>query len=249
MIPNQWSTGLVELSHIPNYAFAAVCPCQYVYQLSSSSSSTSLSGHHNTEDPMTLCFLASLSVCITAPVVICTDQHVTRTIDGAMFDHNVSSGSSSSEAPSSLFSSLVSWLGYTANPQQHDHWAHDDSGYDLRADDSENWWPLRMCAFYACDWLKAACFGCNGLGPNAPRMPLWLACCAGALYPVALCPWAFIMRRVIVGDHAISEGIHETFMITACCLPCSIVQMHNERHDEVVAHDEPSSYVDDGDDD
>jgi hypothetical protein len=225
MIREQWSTGLLQLSHIPNYAMAAVCPCQYFYQLSRIHAWSV----HDNEDPMTSCLLGSLSVCVTAPVLICADQHMTRTIDGTLFNHNVSSASGENGGPS-IFSSFMSWLGYSAESPQQQHWAHDDSGYDLRADDSENWWPLRMCAFYACDWLRAACCGCSGFGPNAPRMPMWLACFAGAAYPVAVCPFSFIMRRAIIADHLIAEDIHESLMITVCCLPCSIVQMHMEKH-------------------
>jgi hypothetical protein len=210
---NEWSTGLLQLSHTHRYVLAAVCPCQYVYELSG--------GTRAIDDPMSACFYASLSVCVTAPVVICADQHITRTLDGALFDHSLST-----EGGGSFFS----WLGYgDASHRGQTHWAHDGSGYDLQPDDSENWWPMRMCAFYAWDWLKAACCSCHGVGPHAPRMPLWLACCAGAVYPIAVYPWAFIMRRVIVSEYTLREPIHETCLITACCLPCSFVQMQTQR--------------------
>ena len=231
MYDHQWSTGLLQLSSLPHYAMTAVCPCNAVYTLNRSHE-WSARGH---SDPVLSCFLASLSVCTVAPACVCADQFATRTIDGALLAHSVSSTSEPS-----FVSSLLSTVGYGGGDAEA-HWAHDERGYDLQADDSENWWPLRMCGHYAWDWLRAACCECRGYGPQAPRMPLWLACCAGAVYPIVLCPMAFMLRRVIADRHRIHEAYHETCLITACCLPCSLAQMELEEaphHGEALVDDD-----------
>jgi hypothetical protein len=237
---HEWRTGLFQWSSLPRYAMTAVCPCSAVYHLNRSHE---WSAHHH--DPMLSCCLASLSVCTVAPACVCVDQFATRTIDGALLAHRVSA--STTNEPS-FVSSLLTMAGY-GEPEA--HWAHDESGYDLQADDSENWWPLRMCGHYAWEWLRTACCECRGYGPHATRLPLWLACCAGAVYPITLCPMAFMLRRVIADRHRIHEAYHETCFITACCLPCSLVQMEVEEEAAASGAMLPtlaSHYDDDNDD-
>ena len=121
MYDHQWSTGLLQLSSLPHYAMAAVCPCNAVYTLNRSHE-WSARGH---SDPVLSCFLASLSVCTVAPACVCADQFATRTIDGALLAHSVSSTSEPS-----FVSSLLSTVGYGGGDAEA-HWAHDERGYDL----------------------------------------------------------------------------------------------------------------------
>ena len=219
----QWSTGLLQVSSVAHYAMTAICPCQSIYHLYRKQERV----RPNTrEDPMLSCFLAALSACVVAPACMCADQFATRTIDGALLAQSVSS--SRAGAPEySPWSYFLTMIGY-GDPPTEEHWASDRTGYDLQGDDSENWWPLRMCGVYTWGWLSAACSEGRAFGPHAPRLPLWMACCAGAAYPITLCPMAFMLRRIVADRSRIDEPYHETCLITACCLPCSLVQMEAE---------------------
>ena len=114
---------------------------------------------------------------------------------------------------------------YSDGTQKHeesDEWDPSQSSYD--------WWPFDWCKFYTCAALENCCSQvCIGPNVKSGSFPMAFTCMAASIYPLCVCPLSFLLRRFTMDRLNIdSESLITTCTVSACCTPCSLVQMREE---------------------
>ena len=218
----EWRSGLLQVGSLCSYGYAAVCPCVLVYDLYSATTNRPPSG----DDLFLSCYVSLLSCLVFTPTLLCVDQCTTRTLDTAADASKPENGG--------LLNHIV-YLGHFGHTSP--AWTHDGVGWDMHANTSEDWWPMGICSHYLCELSAAACHG-KCLGGDAPRIPLWIACCMGMTYPVTLCPITFMLRRIVADQRGLIESYGATCLISTFCTPCALVQMDRE----ILQHPMPSYF-------
>ena len=213
--PGDWSTALCDCSDCCSVALACACPCVVMHHISASTASLGAEGT----------FVACIeSAALDCPVVFCIDQFAARCCDWAVAQPYVAERLEMEDHTGVVAAGLKYLVGKRVPT-----WANDGLGHDLELDDSEDFWPLRMCGSYLCDlWYgMVTCrhcpFGC--CCATTPRVPLHISLMLCLLYPVAVCPMAYVLRGAIVRDRKMRETPLHTCLVTTCCLPCAMAQM------------------------
>jgi hypothetical protein len=117
--------------------------------------------------------------------------------------------------------------GHAAHPPT--AWSSDQYGWSLN-DASEDWWPCSWCYWHTGAAMQACCRGsvtaCGA--SDTPRLPLAFSCLLAAIYPLAVCPVTFFLRRMVVDGEHLDEHPLWTCGLSLCCAPCALVQTNAE---------------------
>jgi hypothetical protein len=134
------------------------------------------------------------------------------------------------------------FAGVTASRVAGDYWNRRINGEEEEEEDEyEDRWsphdassndclPLSWCKFYTLGAFESCCSTlCMGPRVSSNNFPPLFLCAAGCIYPLCICPSAFILRRLAISELDIeSESMPSTCAKSLFCTPCSLVQVHEE---------------------
>ena len=224
-----WETALFDFGECCEYGYACCCPCVLMHDIARQAPPTG--------GLETSCYGCVESLLVDCPVLFCASQFSTRCCDWITDRPAVSQYIQDTENnASSDWTAYIETAGLNRlmHSDRTPHWINDRKGFDLESGDSEDWWPLAWCGFYArelfqgtlmCRFCPIECCCCCS---STPRMPLCFSLLLCSLYPLALCPMACILRSAIAQRSEIHESSFHTCVVTFCCLPCSMAQMENQ---------------------
>lgn len=204
---SEWSTGLVNFQqHTPEYAWALACPCLVMENIANSMIN-GVQGPNATRYNSSCCISSLISIVLDIPLIFCCSVAQNRTRREWFLLTNPNYRIENKENP--------------YNIDEDDDWDPSKTSYD--------WWTLDWCWFYSNAALENCCTTCC-CGPriHMANFPSSFAFLTASIYPLCICPMAYFLRHFAKKKLSIThENELQTCAISACCLPCSLVQMQH----------------------
>jgi hypothetical protein len=195
-----WARPLFDLDEVGAYCQSAICPCGTMNKVAMLLNENENHGNANSVSSITTTFLSFL---IDIPCCF--------------------TGITASRAASDYWNKRINGEEDDESDGYDDHWSpHDSSSNDCL--------PLSWCNFYTMGAFESCCSTlCMGPRVSSSNFPPLFLCAAGCIYPLCICPTACMLRRLTISQLGIdSESIPSTCAKSLFCIPCSLVQVHEE---------------------